>query len=64
MSVRPLKWRGNPRVERVVPVVENQTGDAVDGKLSKNQLKKLEKEKQIAAKKAAKAAEKEAAAAS
>jgi len=63
MSVRPLKWRGNPRVERVVPVVENQAGDAGDGKLSKNQLKKLEKEKQIAAKKAAKAAERETAAA-
>jgi tryptophanyl-tRNA synthetase len=61
MSVRPLKWKGNPRVERIVPVMESKEGDAGDGKLSKNQLKKLEKEKQIAAKKAAKAAEKEAA---
>jgi tryptophanyl-tRNA synthetase len=62
MSVRPLKWRGNPRVERIVPVVENsdQAEGAGDGMLSKNQLKKLEKEKQIAAKKAAKAAEREA----
>ncbi|KAI0106427.1 hypothetical protein GGR51DRAFT_517652 [Nemania sp. FL0031] len=64
MSVRPLKWRGNPRIERVVPVISEQTDGTGDGKLSKNQLKKLEKEKQIAAKKAAKAAEKEAASAS
>ncbi|KAI0398333.1 tryptophanyl-tRNA synthetase [Xylariaceae sp. FL0594] len=62
MTVRPLKWRGNPRVERVVPVVvgENQEGGGDGGKMSKNQLKKLEKEKAIAAKKAAKAAEKAA----
>ncbi|KAI1753555.1 hypothetical protein F4782DRAFT_496833 [Xylaria castorea] len=64
MSVRPLKWRGNPRVERIVPVSSNQEQEAGDGKPSKNQLKKLEKEKQIAARKAAKAAEKEAAPAS
>ncbi|KAI1113721.1 tryptophanyl-tRNA synthetase [Nemania sp. NC0429] len=61
MSIRPLKWRGNPRIERIVPISSDQTGGAGDGKLSKNQLKKLEKEKQVAAKKAAKAAEKEAA---
>ncbi|KAI0490572.1 tryptophanyl-tRNA synthetase [Xylaria cf. heliscus] len=64
MSVRPLKWKGNPRVERIVPVSSNNEEGAGDGKLSKNQLKKLEKEKQIAAKKAAKAAEKEATSAS
>ncbi|KAI1468594.1 tryptophanyl-tRNA synthetase [Daldinia caldariorum] len=65
MSVRPLKWGGNPRVQRTVPVVEAASaqaeGQAGEGKLTKNQLKKIEKEKQIAAKKAAKAAEKEAA---
>lgn len=65
MSTRPLKWGGNPKVQRTVPVVENASanpeGEGGDGKLTKNQLKKLEKEKQIAAKKAAKAAEKEAA---
>ncbi|KAI8627635.1 hypothetical protein F5Y19DRAFT_160511 [Xylariaceae sp. FL1651] len=68
MSVRPLKWKGNPRIEKTVPVVGNSSaqaegGEGGDGKLSKNQLKKLEKEKQVAAKKAAKAAEKDAAAA-
>jgi tryptophanyl-tRNA synthetase len=62
MSPRPLKWGGNPRVQRVVPVFDG--GDAAtsaqpgaeggDGKMSKNQLKKLEKERQVAAKKAAK----------
>ncbi|KAI1199958.1 tryptophanyl-tRNA synthetase [Nemania serpens] len=60
MSTRPLKWKGNPRVERIVPVSSGQAEGTGDGKLSKNQLKKLEKEKQLAAKKAAKAAEKEA----
>ncbi|KAI0834599.1 tryptophanyl-tRNA synthetase [Hypoxylon sp. FL0890] len=67
MSVRPLKWGGNPKAQRTVPVVENASakpdgeGEGGETKLTKNQLKKLEKEKQIAAKKAAKAAEKEAA---
>lgn len=65
MSVRPLKWGGNPKAPRVVPVVEDgpakTEGEGGETKLTKNQLKKLEKEKQIAAKKAAKAAEKEAA---
>lgn len=64
MSVRPLKWGGNPKVQRTVPVVEDGSAKPEEGgeaKLTKNQLKKLEKEKQIAAKKAAKAAEKEAA---
>ncbi|KAK9414729.1 putative tryptophan--tRNA ligase [Seiridium unicorne] len=64
MAQKPLKWKGNPRVERVIPVVQGEAAGgaegAGDGKLTKNQLKKLEKEKQIAAKKAAKAAEKEA----
>lgn len=65
MALKPLTYKGNPRIERVVPVVQGDapggTEGAGDGKLTKNQLKKLEKEKQIAAKKAAKAAEKEAA---
>lgn len=64
MSARPLKWGGNPRVQRIVPVVDDASakteGEGGDGKLTKNQLKKLEKQKQIEAKKAAKAAEKEA----
>ncbi|ORY71663.1 uncharacterized protein BCR38DRAFT_417687 [Pseudomassariella vexata] len=65
MAKRPLEWKGNPRVEKVLPVVGNSSksegavGEGGDGKLTKNQLKKLEKEKMIAAKKAAKAAEKE-----
>ncbi|KAI0596775.1 tryptophanyl-tRNA synthetase [Biscogniauxia sp. FL1348] len=68
MSVRPLTWGGNPRVQRTVPVVEDgpssgaaAEGEGGDGKLTKNQLKKMEKMKANAAKKAAKAAEKEAA---
>ncbi|KAK8054677.1 tryptophanyl-tRNA synthetase [Apiospora phragmitis] len=68
MSQRPLSWKGNPRVERVVPVKDNagkgeESGAGGDGKMTKNQLKKLEKEKMVAAKKAAKAKEKEEAAA-
>lgn len=63
MSRRPLKWNGNPKVERIVPVTVDssaKTEGEGDGKMTKNQLKKLEKEKWAAAKKAAKAAEKEA----
>ncbi|KAJ4302213.1 tryptophan--tRNA ligase [Collariella sp. IMI 366227] len=66
MGTRPLKWGGNPRAPIVVPKVENgQDGEAQpegDGKMTKNQLKKLEKLKQAEAKKAQKKAEKEAAA--
>ncbi|KAL2177942.1 uncharacterized protein P884DRAFT_222456 [Thermothelomyces heterothallicus CBS 202.75] len=62
MERRPLRWRGNPRAPLVVPKVENGNGgDATpegEGKLTKNQLKKLEKQKQIEAKKAQKAKEK------
>ncbi|EGS18161.1 tryptophanyl-tRNA synthetase-like protein [Thermochaetoides thermophila DSM 1495] len=68
MTPRPLTWRGNPRAPIVVPKVED--GVAADsqakegeGKLTKNQLKKLEKQKQIEAKKAQKAKEKAEAAA-
>lgn len=70
MSVRPLEWRGNPRLPRadlVVPVTKAADGAAPDGEasgsgeLSKNAKKKLLKEQQIAAKKAEKAKEKEAA---
>ncbi|GAP83958.1 putative tryptophanyl-tRNA synthetase [Rosellinia necatrix] len=60
MSVRPLKWGGNSKIERIVPVSSDQAESVGDGKISKNQLKKLEKERQIAARKAAKAAEKQA----
>lgn len=63
METRPLKWNGNPRAPIVVPQVQNADGEAAgeggDGKLTKNQLKKLEKQKQIEAKKAQKAKEKE-----
>ncbi|KAI1847179.1 hypothetical protein JX265_011855 [Neoarthrinium moseri] len=65
MARKPLNWKGNPKTERVVPVsgdapAKPEAGEG-EGKLTKNQLKKLEKERQVAAKKAAKAAEKEAA---
>ena len=63
METRPLKWNGNPRAPIVVPQVQTADGEAAteggDGKLTKNQLKKLEKQKQIEAKKAQKAKEKE-----
>lgn len=66
METRPLKWGGNPRAPIVVPKVENgPDGEAQpegDGKMTKNQLKKLEKLRQAEAKKAQKKAEKEAAA--
>jgi len=59
MERRALRWVGNPQAPRVVPVVEAAAEAAGDGKLTKNQLKKLEKQKQIEAKKAQKAKEKE-----
>lgn len=62
MERRALRWVGNPQAPRVVPVVEAAVDGAEaagDGKLTKNQLKKLEKQKQIEAKKAQKAKEKE-----
>lgn len=74
-AVRPLNdCTGNPKAPVALPIRAKapaagsagehggDNGAAGDGKLSKSQLKKIEKEKQIAAKKAAKAAEKEAAA--
>ncbi|KAF4505329.1 hypothetical protein G6O67_007287 [Ophiocordyceps sinensis] len=62
MSIRPLEWKGNPKVPRadlVVPDVKPggeaaAAGEAGSEKLSKNQLKKMLKEQQIAQKKAAK----------
>lgn len=71
MSVRPLEWKGNPKIPRadlVVPVNKAGSGDAGaggsgDGQLSKNALKKIEKEKAIAEKKAAQQREREAKAA-
>ncbi|KAK0720810.1 hypothetical protein B0H67DRAFT_600194 [Lasiosphaeris hirsuta] len=64
MERRPLQWVGNAHAPRVVPVVEKSgdgadTAEGGDGKLTKNQLKKLEKLKQIEVKKALKAKEKE-----
>jgi tryptophanyl-tRNA synthetase len=61
MGRRPLKWGGNPRAAIVVPKVEDGDAEAAvdgEGKMTKNQLKKLEKIKQAEAKKAAKAKEK------
>ena len=67
MSQRPLEWTGNPRVPRadlVVPVQKGTAGEgSVEGqdgeqKMTKNQLKKLQKQKEIAEKKAAKEKEK------
>ncbi|EGX91699.1 tryptophanyl-tRNA synthetase [Cordyceps militaris CM01] len=64
MAVRPLEWKGNskvPRADLVVPVTSAGTEEAAvegDGKLTKNQMKKLLKEQQIAAKKAEKEAAK------
>lgn len=71
MAQRKLEWQGNPKVPRadlIVPVSkpEGASGDAAaageggDGKLTKNQMKKILKEQQIAAKKAEKAKEKAA----
>jgi tryptophanyl-tRNA synthetase len=62
MSTRKLVWRGNPKAQRIAIVAPAATATddtpaaGADGKLTKSQLKKLEKEKMIAAKKAAKAA--------
>ncbi|KAH6626949.1 hypothetical protein B0J18DRAFT_426098 [Chaetomium sp. MPI-SDFR-AT-0129] len=61
MERRPLDYKGNPRAPIVVPKVEGEANageEGGDGKLTKNQLKKLEKQKQIEAKKAQKAKEK------
>lgn len=64
MKPRPLSWVGNPRAPVVVPKVEEkapaaESKEGGDGQLTKNQLKKLEKQRQIEAKKAQKAKEKE-----
>jgi tryptophanyl-tRNA synthetase len=62
MQPRKLEWRGNPKAPVVVPVVAEMNGEkekaAGTGELTKNQLKKLEKQKMIEAKKAEKAKEK------
>ena len=66
MSQRPLEWKANPHAKISLPVGEGPkaaAGEGEDGKLSKNALKKLEKQKQIEAKKAQKAQEKAAGAA-
>jgi len=62
MAIRPLEWRGNRAAPIVVPQVQDAAAEGGeqqgDGKLTKNQLKKLEKQKQIEAKKAQQAKEK------
>ncbi|OLN81023.1 Tryptophan-tRNA ligase, cytoplasmic [Colletotrichum chlorophyti] len=67
MSKRPLVWGGSDRLN-ALPIREAGSateggagGEGGEGKLTKNQLKKLEKQRQIEEKKAAKAKEKEAA---
>ena len=65
MALRPLKWASNPNAVTVVSTTAVQPdgaaagaaageGDGGDVKLTKNQLKKLQKERQIAEKKAQK----------
>lgn len=68
MERRKLEYKGNPRAPIVVPVIQSnaagwEAAPGEDGKMTKNQLKKIEKQKQIEAKKAQKAKEKEEAAA-
>lgn len=63
MKARPLEWNANPTPIRAAPV-EGSDGTAAAGladgtKLTKNQEKKLAKDKQIAEKKAAKEKEKQ-----
>lgn len=61
MKVRPLEWTGNPNPIKAAPAEGSEsTAGPVDGapKLTKNQEKKLAKEKLIAEKKAAKEREK------
>ncbi|KAF4123495.1 tryptophanyl-tRNA synthetase [Geosmithia morbida] len=69
MSARPLEWKGNakvPRADLVVPVskqdgaAEGAKGAEGEGEVSKNTLKKLAKQQQIAQKKAEKEAAKAA----
>jgi tryptophanyl-tRNA synthetase len=55
MKVRPLEWKANPNPKRPQPTSEEQPKEAGDGttKLTKNQEKKLLKQKMIDEKKAA-----------
>jgi tryptophanyl-tRNA synthetase len=67
MKVRPLEWQGNPKLKRtdlVVPVEKKDTENSEapaegDGKMSKNQLKKILKQQELEKRKADKAKEKE-----
>lgn len=65
MAIRPLEWTGNPNPIAAAAPAEGSgapaAGESVDGapKLTKNQEKKLAKEKMIAEKKAAKEKEKQ-----
>jgi tryptophanyl-tRNA synthetase len=67
MTPRPLTWRGNPRAPAPIVVPKVADGEAAgaesapaegEAKMTKNQLKKLEKQRQAEAKKAQKAKEK------
>jgi tryptophanyl-tRNA synthetase len=67
MAARPLEWKGNPKVPRadlVVPVSKPVDGEAKpaegSGGMTKNALKKLAKQAQVAQKKAEKEAAKAA----
>lgn len=57
MKIKPLEYKGNPNPIKTLEVrpKEGEAEGAAPGGMTKNQLKKLEKEKMIAAKKAAKA---------
>lgn len=69
MGLRKLEWKGNPRAPTVLPVrsaagqEKDGEKEGTSGELTKNQLKKIAKQKEIEAKKAAKQKEKEEAAA-
>ena len=63
MSQRKLEWKQNPKVPIKLAIRAEKpdaaTGEGGDGKLTNNQLKKLEKQKMLDAKKAQNAKEKE-----
>lgn len=61
MSRRPLTWRASEKLAALASRPKEEQGVEGDGKMTKNQLKKLEKQKRTEEQKAAKAREKEAA---
>jgi tryptophanyl-tRNA synthetase len=67
MAIRPLVWRGTrsdlvvPKLDTEARVADPKPGEGEgDGKMTKNQQKKLEKLRMVEEKKAQKAREKEA----